>query len=87
MIKYVVRVLELVIFRNNVFVMEFVGDEILVLCFKDVEKELSKEDFEGFYDFMMGVIECFWKCGDMVYGDLSEYNIFFYDGLVVIDWL
>ncbi|BAD84990.1 serine/threonine protein kinase Rio1p homolog [Thermococcus kodakarensis KOD1] len=85
-IKYAVRVPEPVIFRNNVLVMEFVGDETPAPRLKDVEKELSKEDFEGLYDFTMGVIERLWKRGDMVHGDLSEYNILLHDGPVVIDW-
>lgn len=54
-IKYAVRVPEPVIFRNNVLVMEFVGDETPAPRLKDVEKELSKEDFEGLYDFTMGL--------------------------------
>ncbi|WP_054839795.1 RIO1 family regulatory kinase/ATPase [Thermococcus sp. JCM 11816] len=87
-IKYAVRVPEPVIFRNNVLVMEFVGDETPPAPrLKDVEKELSKEDFEELYDFTMGgVIERLWKRGDMVHGDLSEYNILLHDGPVVIDW-
>lgn len=85
-IKYAVRVPEPIIFRNNVLVMEFVGDEMPAPRLKDIEKELSKEDFEELYDFTMGVIERLWKRGDMVHGDLSEYNILLHDGPVVIDW-
>ncbi len=51
-----------------------------------MEKELNREDFEELYDFTMGVIERLWKRGDMVHGDLSEYNILLHDGPVVIDW-
>ncbi|AMQ17867.1 serine protein kinase RIO [Thermococcus peptonophilus] len=85
-IKYAVRVPEPVIFRNNVLVMEFVGDELPAPRLKDMEKELNREDFEELYDFTMGVIERLWKRGDMVHGDLSEYNILLHDGPVVIDW-
>ncbi|MBP1910836.1 serine protein kinase RIO [Thermococcus stetteri] len=85
-IKYAVRVPEPVIFRNNVLVMEFIGDEAPAPRLKDVERELSREDFEGLYDFTMRVIERLWKRGDMVHGDLSEYNILIHDGPVVIDW-
>ena len=85
-IKYAVRVPEPVIFRNNVLVMEFVGDEMPAPRLKDVERELELSDFEELYDFTMRVIERLWKRGDMVHGDLSEYNILLHDGPVVIDW-
>ncbi|ASA77580.1 serine protein kinase RIO [Thermococcus sp. 5-4] len=85
-IKYAVRVPEPVIFRNNVLVMEFVGDETPAPRLKDVERELELSDFEELYDFTMRVIERLWKRGDMVHGDLSEYNILLHDGPVVIDW-
>ena len=85
-IKYAVRVPEPVIFRNNVLVMEFVGDEMPAPRLKDVERELELSDFEELYDFTMRVIERLWKRGDMVHGDLSEYNILLHEGPVVIDW-
>ncbi|WP_148882008.1 serine protein kinase RIO [Thermococcus aciditolerans] len=85
-IKYAVRVPEPVIFRNNVLVMEFIGDELPAPRIKDVERSLEPSDFEELYDFTMGVIERLWKRGDMVHGDLSEYNILLHEGPVVIDW-
>ncbi len=85
-IKYAVRVPEPVIFRNNVLVMEFIGDELPAPRLKDVERELERSDFEELYDFTLGVIERLWRRGDMVHGDLSEYNILLHDGPVVIDW-
>ncbi len=85
-IKYAVRVPEPIIFRNNVLVMEFVGDDIPAPRLKDVEKNLEKSDFEELYSYLMGVIERLWKRGDMVHGDLSEYNVLLWDGPVVIDW-
>lgn len=85
-IKYAVRVPEPVAFRNNVLIMEFIGDELPAPRLKDVERELSREDFEELYDFAMGVIERLWKRGDMVHGDLSEYNILLHGRPVVIDW-
>ncbi|ASJ00731.1 serine protein kinase RIO [Thermococcus gorgonarius] len=85
-IKYAVRVPEPLAFRNNVLVMEFIGDELPAPRLKDVEKDLTKTDFEELYDFTMGVIERLWKRGDMVHGDLSEYNILIHEGPVVIDW-
>ncbi|NJE31280.1 serine protein kinase RIO [Thermococcus sp. 18S1] len=85
-IKYAVRVPEPVIFRNNVLVMEFIGDELPAPRIKDVERSLEPSDFEELYDFTMGVIERLWKRGDMVHGDLSEYNILLHDRPVVIDW-
>ena len=85
-IKYAVRVPEPVIFRNNVLVMEFIGGELPAPRLKDVERELERSDFEELYDFTLGVIERLWKRGDMVHGDLSEYNILLHDGPVVIDW-
>jgi RIO kinase 1 len=85
-IKYAVRVPEPIIFRNNVLVMEFIGDELPAPRLKDVERELELRDFEELYDFTIRVIERLWKRGDMVHGDLSEYNILLHDGPVVIDW-
>ena len=34
----------------------------------------------------MRAIERLWKRGDMVHGDLSEYNILIWDSPVIIDW-
>ncbi|WP_297469773.1 serine protein kinase RIO [Thermococcus sp.] len=85
-IKYAVRVPEPIIFRNNVLVMEFIGDELPAPRLKDVEKNLEKSDFEELYSYLIGVIERLWKRGDMVHGDLSEYNGRLWDGPVVIDW-
>ncbi len=85
-VKYAVRVPEPVVFRNNILVMEFIGDELPAPRLKDAERELSREDFEELYSFTMGVIERLWKRGDMVHGDLSEYNILIWDRPVVIDW-
>ncbi len=85
-IKYAVRVPEPIIFRNNVLVMEFIGDELPAPRLKDVEKNLEKRDFEELYSYLIGVIERLWKRGDMVHGDLSEYNVLLWDGPVVIDW-
>ncbi|WP_457742678.1 serine protein kinase RIO [Thermococcus sp.] len=85
-IKYAVRVPEPIIFRNNVLVMEFIGDESPAPRLKDVERSLEKRDFEELYDYLIGVIERLWKRGDMVHGDLSEYNVLLWDSPVVIDW-
>jgi len=85
-IKYAVRVPEPIIFRNNVLVMEFIGDENPAPRLKDVENELERADFEELYDYLMEVIERLWKRGDMVHGDLSEYNVLIWDSPVVIDW-
>lgn len=85
-IKYAVRAPEPLIFRNNVLVMEFVGDDSPAPRLKDVEKELEKSDFEELYSYLMRVIERLWKRGDMVHGDLSEYNVLIWDEPVIIDW-
>ncbi|WP_297068967.1 serine protein kinase RIO [Thermococcus sp.] len=85
-IKYALRVPEPRIFRNNVLVMEFIGGDEPAPRLKDVERELNRGDFEELYDFTMGVIERLWKRGDMVHGDMSEYNILIWDSPVVIDW-
>ena len=85
-IKYAVRVPEPIIFRNNVLVMEFIGDELPAPRLKDVERELERSDFEELYGYLVGVIERLWKRGDMVHGDLSEYNVLLWDRPVVIDW-
>ncbi len=85
-IKYAVRVPEPKIFRNNVLVMEFIGEEGPAPRLKDVERELEPQDLEELYSFTMGVIERLWRRGDMVHGDMSEYNILIWDFPVVIDW-
>ena len=85
-IKYAVRAPEPIAFRNNVLVMEFIGDESPAPRLKDVEKSLSKEDFEELYSYLIGAIERLWKRGDMVHGDLSEYNVLLWDSPVIIDW-
>ncbi|WP_198011320.1 serine protein kinase RIO [Thermococcus sp. PK] len=84
--KYAVRAPEPITFSNNVLIMEFIGDEYPAPRLKDVEKELSKEEFEELYNFVMDSIEKLWKRGDMVHGDLSEYNILIWDKPVIIDW-
>jgi len=85
-IKYAVRVPEPLAFRNNILVMEFVGDELPAPRLKDAEKELEPRDFRELYDFTIDAIERLWKRGSMVHGDLSEYNILIHDGPVIIDW-
>ncbi len=85
-IKYAVRAPEPVAFRNNVLIMEFIGDELPAPRLKDVERTLRREDFEELYSFTIRAIERLWKRGDMVHGDLSEYNILLWDSPVIIDW-
>ena len=85
-IKYAVRAPEPIAFRNNVLVMEFIGDESPAPRLKDIEKSLSKEDFEELYSYLIGTIERLWKRGDVVHGDLSEYNVLLWDSPVIIDW-
>ncbi len=85
-IKYAVRAPEPVAFRNNVLIMEFIGNEIPAPRLKDVEKTLQKADFEELYNFTIKSIERLWKRGDMVHGDLSEYNILIWSSPVIIDW-
>ncbi|EHR77481.1 hypothetical protein OCC_00150 [Thermococcus litoralis DSM 5473] len=84
--KYAVRAPEPIAFSNNVLIMEFIGDEYPAPRLKDVEKELTKKEFEELYNFAMDSIEKLWKRGDMVHGDLSEYNILIWDKPVIIDW-
>ncbi len=85
-IKYAVRAPEPVAFRNNVLIMEFIGDEAPAPRLKDIEKTLQRPDFEELYNFAIKSIERLWKRGDMVHGDLSEYNILIWDSPVIIDW-
>ncbi len=82
--KYAVRVPEPVAFRNNVLVMEFIGNNAPAPRLKDVN--LDREELEEAYSYLMNVIERLWKRGDMVHGDLSEYNVLVHDELVIIDW-
>ncbi|ASJ16422.1 hypothetical protein A3L04_04690 [Thermococcus chitonophagus] len=84
--KYAVRAPEPIAFRNNILIMEYIGDEMPAPRLKDVEKDLELKDFEELYDFAMGAIERLWKRGDMVHGDLSEYNILIWNEPVIIDW-
>ncbi|AIF69818.1 hypothetical protein PAP_07140 [Palaeococcus pacificus DY20341] len=85
-IKYAVRVPEPLAFRKNILVMEFIGNEYPAPRLKDVERTLSLEEFEELYHYTMRVIERLWKRGEMVHGDLSEYNILMWDKPVIIDW-
>ncbi|ALM74665.1 serine protein kinase RIO [Thermococcus barophilus] len=84
--KYAVRAPEPIAFRNNILIMEFIGDEVPAPRLKDVEKVLERRDFEELYEFSMSAIERLWKRGDMVHGDLSEYNILIWEKPVIIDW-
>lgn len=84
--KYAVRVPEPLAFRNNVLVMEFIGNETPAPRLKDVERTLDPGEFEDLYSYTMKVIERLWKRGEMVHGDLSEYNILMWDKPVIIDW-
>ncbi|RLF91914.1 serine protein kinase RIO [Thermococci archaeon] len=84
--KYAIRAPEPIAFRNNILIMEYIGDEMPAPRLKDVEKDLEIEDFEELYDFTMGAIEKLWKRGDMVHGDLSEYNVLIWNEPVIIDW-
>ncbi|NPA47223.1 MAG: serine protein kinase RIO [Thermococci archaeon] len=83
-IKYAVRVPEPVAFRNNVLIMEFIGGEGPAPRLKDVE--LERKELEETYEYLIRTIERLWRRGDMVHGDLSEYNVLIHGGPVVIDW-
>ncbi len=83
-IKYAVRVPEPVAFRNNVLVMEFIGGEEPAPRLKDVR--LGRKELEDLYSHLMRIIERLWRRGDMVHGDLSEYNVLMWDEPVIIDW-
>lgn len=84
--KYAIRAPEPIGFGNNVLIMEYIGDEYPAPRLKDIERELDKKEFEELYEFAMGSIEKLWKRGDMVHGDLSEYNILIWEKPVIIDW-
>lgn len=84
--KYAVRAPEPIVFSNNVLIMEYIGDECPAPRLKDVERDLNKKEFEELYEFAMESIEKLWKRGDMVHGDLSEYNILVWEKPVIIDW-
>ncbi|WP_297522862.1 serine protein kinase RIO, partial [Thermococcus sp.] len=85
-IKHGVRAPKPLAFRNNVLVMEFIGDEGPAPRLKDAEGGLSKAELEGLYSHLIEVVERLWREGEMVHGDLSEYNVLLWDEPVVIDW-
>ncbi len=67
--------------RNNVLVMEFIGDNKAAPRLKDK----TPEDLEGFMKELINNIKIIYKSG-LIHGDLSEYNILNYkEKPVIID--
>ncbi|WP_456366192.1 serine protein kinase RIO [Thermococcus sp.] len=85
-IKHGIRAPKPLAFRNNVLVMEFIGDEGPAPRLKDAEGGLSKAELERLYSHLIEVVERLWREGEMVHGDLSEYNVLLWNEPVVIDW-
>lgn len=62
------------VFRDNILVMEFVGNREAAPKLKDS----YPEDPKKFYDTLVKYVRNFYKAG-LVHGDLSEFNILNYD--------
>jgi RIO kinase 1 len=78
-----VRAPEPIEVRNNVLVMEYIGDEnepAPMLKDFPMEKEEAEECFLQIIDYIKAMYSA-----KIVHGDLSEYNILVWDGPVVID--
>lgn len=72
---------------SNVLVMEFIGeDEEPAPRLKDVEDELEKEEMEEICSTVLEYIRRLYKNGDLVHGDVSEYNILVHDEIFLIDF-
>ncbi len=79
-----VRVPEPIAVKRNVLVMEFIGDDeegLQAPLLKDIEVPEPEEVFNE----VMDLILCGYRDAELVHADLSEFNIMWYDGPVLID--
>ncbi len=76
-----VRVPKPIVIRNNVLVMEFIGENGVNA---PSLKELEPEDPEGIYKTLLMCLRRLYGKAELVHGDLSEYNIMIWKGCPVI---
>jgi len=79
--KAKVRVPKPVIVKNNVLIMEFIGENGESA---PSLKEQSPDNPEKVYKAMLIYMERLYRKGDLVHGDLSEYNIMLWKGQPVM---
>jgi len=73
-------------YEKNVLLMEFIGvDGIAAQKIKDVERELNKTEIMATFEEIVGYIRTLYRDAKLVHSDLSEYNILYFGGLVLID--
>jgi len=79
-----VRVPEPIMSINNVLLMEFIGEkEKPAPKIKDVE--MSEDELEESFNEIIGYMKVLYQDAKLVHADLSEYNILYYKGPVLID--
>jgi RIO kinase 1 len=79
-----VRVPRPVAMRENILVMEFIGEEeVPAPQLRDVD--LSYEEAKIAFDDIAGYITLLYNKADLVHGDLSEFNILYTESPVLID--
>ncbi len=76
-----VRVPKPVAVRNNVLVMEFIGENGV---HAPSLKEQEPSDPEKVYEVLLTYVERLYRKADLVHGDLSEYNVMMWKGKPVI---
>jgi RIO kinase 1 len=79
-----VRVPQPIDIERNVLVMEFIGDVETGVA-APLLKNVTIPSPVDTYDEIMQMIENGYKKADLVHADLSEYNILWHDGPVIID--
>lgn len=76
-----VRVPKPIIVKNNVLIMEFIGENG---SNAPSMKELPPVDPEKTYSTLLAYLEKLYRKADLVHGDLSEYNVMIWKGRPVI---
>jgi RIO kinase 1 len=70
-------------FRKNILVMDFIGEDFVQAPrLKEVELEQPEQAFNAIIDD----VKKLWNEEEMVHGDLSEYNVLWYDKHYLIDF-
>jgi RIO kinase 1 len=76
-----VRVPKPIAVKNNVVVMEFIGEEGVNASSL---KEQAPDDPEKVYEVLLTYVKRLYRKADLVHGDLSEYNIMMWKGKPVV---
>lgn len=77
-----VRVPEPITFRDNILVMEYIGDEEMP---SPTLKEAGTKAPKRVFDFLVRSIKNAYRRANLVHGDLSEYNVLMWNEPVIID--